>query len=1142
MQEMLEKTWEEFEKSLNIQEKKNHQSRMFGNDLKEMEGSGGSIQRSFGFQEGSGNTGFSAEPIITVDFEDNEDFGGVDEVVEEPPTNTPIPIHQGSTPYWATIPGNSGSQSSENTGSDSINHKSTTPIPTTTTKTLSSSSSFSTLVSTLTLTTSTFSDQSSTQEELGEDPPILGKSLVAVIIPTIMFLVAVAILFVMFGNRKASEIKPMKKFAQDEPGSNYDKWDHEMAPGHVNPSYYNPNFLLPTVTAQIDEQTGPSSIIDVPGSAQLSTKDISENNDFSLDDLPSVFSSESDKKTISSNHLDKVKANLRKSFTETVGTDSSTIKVDSISINSDIFKKDQKEAGYISESCEIAKAFEKVKGRSIKERDVDVDSIPEEEGNDDVVMDSAPCSDVQMIVEKETKKETSKKKTSKHANKNIAEKVKNAKKWLAKAKSDSLLVTDSESEYRRRNREKGKMLPRMEDLSEVEGVKPKVQRRKSVKERNKKASKNSNSSLTNSATTQSQTRTLLKTKKNDTSADIHTSVLDSTTGKTTTDPTTLSTHGTTDTGTTRTTSWTGNDQSFFSGTETGTGTKTGTTLTITASTTMTSSRTDLMTSSSMTRTTETFTQTETETETEATTQRSRDETSETETRTHSFSKVDETDYSRSRDEISHSNSGSKNYTATDYTEPTVVNTTDWSKSGLNQYSKSYSDISKQNSYSEKYSSDERVRGYSTGSKGAYSSTLSTNDLRRSQGYYYSMQNEKIEEDERSRTYELSNLSQTDLSKLRYKLSKIRLTEIFCFSLKISHIPILQIPLLQFIIIILIFIFIIILQFIIIIEIVKLLRFSTFKKRKVRQNRIFPPIRSSSKKSHDETNLAAPTHDPTDVSLSTFPEISITEAENTSAEMAPAKSPEKARKKADKETLSVKKIETKKSKKSRKSPTQLELKMSDFMDELEEVLSEMSERSDAECQREVSRIPVRKMLSTFESEINERPRRFRQHPVIGAKAKRSSTRSKRVSQKSPESFSEKVERFTTDGSTSKSPRKMSFGGRTPVGSRMKSYLGTQTSGSGEQLNSRTFAKVSYDQYTSVFNSDHTSTAPSITQTPSFTNTTAQTTTTTTNSSNTNNNSAYSAVEIDFDRSSISSDTELNDNRPSTRPSTTYDMDV
>jgi len=81
----------------------------------------------------------------------------------------------------------------------------------------------------------------------------------------------------MFGNRKASEIKPIKKFAQDEPGSNYDnydKWDHEMAPGHVNPSYYNPNFLLPTVAAQIDEQTGPSSIIDVAGSAQLSAVEL----------------------------------------------------------------------------------------------------------------------------------------------------------------------------------------------------------------------------------------------------------------------------------------------------------------------------------------------------------------------------------------------------------------------------------------------------------------------------------------------------------------------------------------------------------------------------------------------------------------------------------------------------------------------------------------------------------------------------------------------------------------------------------------------------------------------------------------------------------------------------------------------------
>ena len=47
--------------------------------------------------------------------------------------------------------------------------------------------------------------------------------------------------------------------------------------------------------------------------------------------------------------------------------------VDAISIDSTMFQKDQKEAGYISESCEIAKAFEMVKGRSIKDRDCDFD-------------------------------------------------------------------------------------------------------------------------------------------------------------------------------------------------------------------------------------------------------------------------------------------------------------------------------------------------------------------------------------------------------------------------------------------------------------------------------------------------------------------------------------------------------------------------------------------------------------------------------------------------------------------------------------------------------------------------------------------------------------------------------------------------
>lgn len=79
-------------------------------------------------------------------------------------------------------------------------------------------------MSTLSLTTGSLS-QSSTEASLGDDPPSIAKSLVAVVVPTIMFLVAVAVLCVMFGNRKASEIKPIKKFAHDEPGSNYDNYD-----------------------------------------------------------------------------------------------------------------------------------------------------------------------------------------------------------------------------------------------------------------------------------------------------------------------------------------------------------------------------------------------------------------------------------------------------------------------------------------------------------------------------------------------------------------------------------------------------------------------------------------------------------------------------------------------------------------------------------------------------------------------------------------------------------------------------------------------------------------------------------------------------------------------------------------------------
>ena len=113
--------------------------------------------------------------------------------------------------------------------------------------------------------------------------------------------------------------------------------------------------------------------------------------DMSLADLPSVFSSEHNsggrsvaadaqnagniKQALSG--IDEIKSNLKKSSAGTgSGTISTTIKVDTISIDSDMYKKDI-DPGYISESCEIAKAFERVKGKSIKDRDMDdIEEIP----------------------------------------------------------------------------------------------------------------------------------------------------------------------------------------------------------------------------------------------------------------------------------------------------------------------------------------------------------------------------------------------------------------------------------------------------------------------------------------------------------------------------------------------------------------------------------------------------------------------------------------------------------------------------------------------------------------------------------------------------------------------------------------------
>ena len=63
----------------------------------------------------------------------------------------------------------------------------------------------------------------------------------------------------------------------------------------------------------------------------MEVSDVTLGNDTSLADLPSVFSSESDKKTpdgkIEASHLDKVKANLKKSSSDgTTVTDSTTVK------------------------------------------------------------------------------------------------------------------------------------------------------------------------------------------------------------------------------------------------------------------------------------------------------------------------------------------------------------------------------------------------------------------------------------------------------------------------------------------------------------------------------------------------------------------------------------------------------------------------------------------------------------------------------------------------------------------------------------------------------------------------------------------------------------------------------------------------
>ena len=80
--------------------------------------------------------------------------------------------------------------------------------------------------------------------------------------------------------------------------------------------------------------------------------------------------------------------------------------VDAISIDSTMFQKEQKEAGYISESCEIAKAFELVKGRSIKDRDCDFDETfdftgEREKMKNEEFQKAALENDIQIIDEKD---------------------------------------------------------------------------------------------------------------------------------------------------------------------------------------------------------------------------------------------------------------------------------------------------------------------------------------------------------------------------------------------------------------------------------------------------------------------------------------------------------------------------------------------------------------------------------------------------------------------------------------------------------------------------------------------------------------------------------------------------------------------
>ena len=209
-----------------------------------------------------------------------------------------------------------------------------------------------------------------------------------------------------------------------------------------------------------------------------------------------------------------------------------------------MFQKDRKEAGYISESCEIAKAFEMVKGRSIKDRDGDFDENFDfsevDEGinkkhdfskfDDDLEIIDAkyyiekPCkTDTRVISNSKDKLEIPGVSIGRRRSKSVKRKPTKAQNFVAtrKHKSDSSLTSTAEN--RRRDRTKGKQLEsvmeseteshqlaqQLEKCANSPPTKKKKQRRKSKKERTKSYISNKTLSTTN-LTTLSQTRTTEK--------------------------------------------------------------------------------------------------------------------------------------------------------------------------------------------------------------------------------------------------------------------------------------------------------------------------------------------------------------------------------------------------------------------------------------------------------------------------------------------------------------------------------------------------------------------------------------------------------------------------------------------------------